>query len=247
MADRASPIPNDIIDAGKAAVEQATGKPSTVTTAQEVNGHVQVTDTNVSDIVAANKAKTQALVDRITAGVSVPQISQETGQPAPPASASALPGVPAPESETPSVGAPVAAPANVIPDVLPEARFHATDIERRFGPPGTQARTLEEARLAKGDTPIISQTADGGTIEVTHPNYETFEARIDGKKVGTLNVSPRGPYTSSVSVDPGAQRKGVASAMYNAAEAALGRPMVPSPMGMSSNAIGFWKNRMAEM
>ena len=50
--DRKSPIPNEIIDTGKAAVEAATGQPSTFTTTAEINGKREVVTGKVSDLVA---------------------------------------------------------------------------------------------------------------------------------------------------------------------------------------------------
>jgi len=248
--DRKSPIPTELIDDGKALVESATGRESTYTTTQEIDGKRTVVTGKVSDLVAENRAETNALIANITAGVSQPFAGQPAPVGAPPASAAVAGATVAPTAPAAPVRAPVAAQEEAPAFALQGAREGETDADtltRRFGPVGSQARTLEESRLAKGDKPIVTQTPSGGTIEVRHPYYESFEAWIDGKKVGTLNVSPQGPHTSSVTVEPSAQRKGVATALYNAAEAALGRRMTPSPMGMSGDAIAFWKNRMADM
>ena len=68
--DRSSPIPSDIIDDGKALVEVATGQPSTITSAPVVDGKREVTQTPVADVVAADRAKTQAVINQILQGVA---------------------------------------------------------------------------------------------------------------------------------------------------------------------------------
>jgi len=73
----------------------------------------------------------------------------------------------------------------------------------------------------------------------------TYVAELDGRRVGSLNVSPRAAYASSVQVLPDARRQGVASALYDAAEADLGRRMMPSPLGMSDDAMAFWQRRLS--
>ena len=244
-ADRRSPIPNAIIDAGKAVVEQATGQESTVTTTTVIDGKREVVTPKVSDLVAANRARTAATVAQIMAGVAPAPIATGAAPAAPPAAAAGVPAIP-----TPAAAPAAVAPAMAIPEVLPEARFQATpspELDRRFGPPGTQARTLEESRLVKRDQPTVVQRPEGGTLEISQPNYETFQATINGKRVGEMSISPRGPYASSITVDPSARRQGVATALYDVAEAALGRNMVPSPMGLTGDAIGLWKKRLADL
>lgn len=72
-------------------------------------------------------------------------------------------------------------------------------------------------------------------------------AEMDGKPVGEMNLSWRGPYATSVTVRPEAQRRGIASQMYQAAEDTIGRPLVPSPLGLSDSAIALWKSRLGGM
>lgn len=70
--DRASPIPNDIIDDGKKAIEEATGVPPTVTTAEisPTTGKLQVVDKPVEEANEERRTETAALVDQVMAGVT---------------------------------------------------------------------------------------------------------------------------------------------------------------------------------
>ena len=76
---------------------------------------------------------------------------------------------------------------------------------------------------------------------------DTFRAAVDGRNVGSLNLATRGPYSTLTTVAPDMQRRGIATQLYQAAEDDLGRPLVPSPMGLSDSAAAFWKRRLSEV
>ena len=61
-----------------------------------------------------------------------------------------------------------------------------------------------------------------------------------------LTLKRSAPYATSVQV-MGERRLGVATALYDAAEKVLGRKLIPSPLGLSPEAIAFWKNRLSKM
>jgi predicted kinase len=107
-ADRTSPIPNDVIDDGKALLEVATGQPSTVTVATEVDGKLQLTQTKVSDLLARDRAQTQAVINQILQGV--PSAPAVTAGPlaAPPTGVPEVAGTAAPTEAPAAVGAPTA-------------------------------------------------------------------------------------------------------------------------------------------
>jgi len=132
-ADRTSPIPNDIIDDGKALVEAATGKESTYTTTTEIDGKLTVVEGKVSDLVAENQATTNALIDRITATVDQPELFAAGTEGAPPA------------SETPVGGAvaPAEAPVPVRPAVA-GAEAQAWLADQGFTPEQADALPAEE-------------------------------------------------------------------------------------------------------
>jgi hypothetical protein len=84
------------------------------------------------------------------------------------------------------------------------------------------------------------------TIE--HPDPETFRVTTeDGQRLGELRIITRhgAPYATGVQVGP--KRQGIATALYDAAEAVLGRRMVPSPLGISDEAIAFWRARLSRL
>jgi hypothetical protein len=73
---------------------------------------------------------------------------------------------------------------------------------------------------------------------------ESFQARFDNKVIADMEISWRGPYATSVSVGEGWQRKGIATSLYDSAEQTIGQRMIPSPLGLSDSAQGFWKQRL---
>jgi GNAT superfamily N-acetyltransferase len=122
--------------------------------------------------------------------------------------------------------------------------------------------TGERAGVAIGSGPIRKAPMDAEAILRGHPDGiiseagngvviskrgDALHAEVDGKKVGSLNMSWRGPYATSVEVAPNMQRQGIATQLYQGAEGILGRPMVPSPLGLSDSASALWKRRLSEM
>lgn len=124
-SDRKSPIPNELIDEGKAAVESATGAPSTFTTTMEVDGKRTVVTGNVADLVAKDRVETAALVDRLMAGVS-PPVTPPLAPSAGPLAATAE--VPATVAPTEAIAAPAPATAET-KDVSDDAHPRSEDAE----------------------------------------------------------------------------------------------------------------------
>jgi GNAT superfamily N-acetyltransferase len=83
-----------------------------------------------------------------------------------------------------------------------------------------------------------------GPLSIYKQYNDTYIAEHEGQKVGEMNLSSRAPYATSVEVHPQFRRMGIASKLYDAAERDIGRKMMPSPLGLSSDATQMWKKRL---
>ena len=84
-------------------------------------------------------------------------------------------------------------------------------------------------------------------IKYSKPHSESWKAELGGREVGRMSLSPMGPFASPVRIDEGLRRKGVATELYRLAEEDIGRRLIPSPLGLSPEAISFWKRRLSGM
>jgi hypothetical protein len=84
-------------------------------------------------------------------------------------------------------------------------------------------------------------------IKYSKPHSESWKAELGGREVGRMSLSPMGPFASPVRIDEGLRRKGVATELYRLAEEDIGRRLIPSPLGLSPEAISFWKRRFSGM
>jgi GNAT superfamily N-acetyltransferase len=73
------------------------------------------------------------------------------------------------------------------------------------------------------------------------------DAYVGGKFAGQIGLADGGPFVSSVTVEPEFRKQGVGAALYKEAEAMAGRPLVPSPLGLTDDATRVWKKRLAKM
>lgn len=77
---------------------------------------------------------------------------------------------------------------------------------------------------------------------------DSFEIMVGGQRAGDLVLAPGGqPFVDRVEVLPAFRRQGAATAAYEQVESVLGRPLVPSPLGLSEEATAFHKARLAAM
>lgn len=97
------------------------------------------------------------------------------------------------------------------------------------------ARSKPDGIIFERDGVVISKRGD------------EILASVDGAKAGQLSLSWRAPYATSVEVDAKFRRRGVATKLYDAAEEVIGRKLFPSPLGMSDDAIRFWKRRLSNL
>ena len=201
-ADRKSPIPNELIDEGKRTVEQSTGRESTFITTAEVDGKRTAVTGNVSDMVAANRVETQAVVEQITAGVPTPEIGAPAPLAGPPARAE---GAPAPVPPPTAPGAPAAAEPRMTKAGFEEEvrRLKQRNVERREKA-ASLAAAGKPVRMASktmpGQTALVSpDTAEPGKYRITrfdergpfgHSVYNTLEQAIDDALVEGYDVAP---------------------------------------------------------
>jgi GNAT superfamily N-acetyltransferase len=75
-----------------------------------------------------------------------------------------------------------------------------------------------------------------------------YDIRSGGQLAGTASVAGDGtkPFISAISLEPQFQRQGIGTEVYNRIESDMGRRLVPSPLGLSSEATAFWKKRLAD-
>jgi len=100
------------------------------------------------------------------------------------------------------------------------------------------------------DAAAVARSKPDGTIThsgslVISKRGDQLIAELDGKPVGAMSLSWRGPYATSVEVAGSARRQGVATQLYDAAETVLGRSVIPSPLGISDEAMKLWKRRLS--
>lgn len=135
-------------------------------------------------------------------------------------------------------------------DKLPGGYDPLSELADRFSVEPLQLRPSAEIGLAGGGSG--SGGPSRGTLArliIQHADPETFNAMLNGKRVGQMNITTgrAAPYATSTVVDPAARRQGVATALYDAAEKVLGRRLIPSPLGLSDDAMAFWKKRLSAM
>jgi GNAT superfamily N-acetyltransferase len=105
-----------------------------------------------------------------------------------------------------------------------------------------QGGNFDAAEVARSKPDGVVGGTDGVSII---KRGDELIAEIDGKKVGSMSLSWRGPYATSVEVGQAARRKGIATQLYDAAEEIIGRRMIPSPLGMTDDAVRLWKRRLS--
>lgn len=114
-----------------------------------------------------------------------------------------------------------------------------------------QRAPVRSAPLPLFDAAAASRAKPDGVVSdtdgvVVSKVGDSLFAEVDGVRVGELALSWRGAYATSVEVNSAYRRRGIATKLYDAAEAVIGRVMIPSPMGMSDDAVRFWKRRLSK-
>lgn len=77
----------------------------------------------------------------------------------------------------------------------------------------------------------------------------TYEILVNGEKAGTISIAGdgSGDFVSLAALEPAFQGRRIGHAAYDQIEAAIGRRLVPSPLGLSANGRGFWRRRFSAM
>ena len=211
--DRMSPIPNELIDDGKAAVEAATGRESTFTTTMEVDGKRTVVTGNVRDLVEQNKAETAALIDQITAGVSQPGIAAPAPLAAPPAS----------EPEVAAVGLPapaIASPAPALAETAPKSKLPLSEQIARL-----------KARNAAFDAEVERLASGGKSVRMVSNRDPTRKVLIGPD----MSEADRGKFRVTYFDAQGPSGHTVHNTMHDAARSVVGSY---SPEAAKGNIAG---------
>lgn len=90
-----------------------------------------------------------------------------------------------------------------------------------------------------------SPPPQGVEIKQLSPSY--LVAKSEGREIGQISLSEKNPFVSLIQVDPQHRGKGIGAALYSEAERALGKDLVPSPLGLSDDAKRFWEKQLAQM
>lgn len=93
------------------------------------------------------------------------------------------------------------------------------------------------------------QMSASDPYEIVPRGNGMYDVRVDGKFAGTASVAGDGekPFLSAINIEPEFQRRGIGSALYESIEKDLGRPLVPSPLGLTDEATSFWQKRLRDM
>lgn len=125
--------------------------------------------------------------------------------------------------------------------------------DERTGEVGLAApRILDLWNTAGGVVPAKGITLGAGPIlggrgHIARTGPRSSSAYVDGAYAGEVSVAQGGPFISSVTVEPGLRGQGVGRELYKEAEELAATQLVPSPLGLSDDAIRVWQRRLASM
>jgi GNAT superfamily N-acetyltransferase len=82
-------------------------------------------------------------------------------------------------------------------------------------------------------------------VALTPTHQGAYDISVGGRPAGSVSMAPNGrPFVDRIQIDPAFQRQGVGGQVYDQLEETLGVPLVPSPLGLSDEAQGFWRKRL---
>lgn len=73
------------------------------------------------------------------------------------------------------------------------------------------------------------------------------DAYMGDNFAGTISVSSRFPFVSGVEVPAEYRGRGIGRALYAEAEEMAGKPLFPSPLGLTDDALRVWRRRLEKM
>jgi GNAT superfamily N-acetyltransferase len=142
--------------------------------------------------------------------------------------------------------------ANTVADAVPtnqpmtEAKS-ALARYRAANPNDTGARVLspgDEGYPTNAQWDEASQTY----VALTPTHQGAYDISVGGRPAGSVSMAPNGrPFVDRIQIDPAFQRQGVGGQVYDQLEETLGVPLVPSPLGLSDEAQGFWRKRLGAL
>jgi hypothetical protein len=118
---------------------------------------------------------------------------------------------------------------------------------RAVNPEDTGARVLNP-----GDegypTNALYDEASQAYVALTPTHQGAYDISVGGRPAGSVSMAPNGrPFVDRIQIDPAFQRQGVGGQVYDQLEETLGVPLVPSPLGLSDEAQGFWRKRLGAL
>tara|TARA_Y100001963_G_scaffold152435_1_gene237255 strand:+ start:270 stop:9086 length:8817 start_codon:yes stop_codon:yes gene_type:complete len=109
-----------------------------------------------------------------------------------------------------------------------------------------QAGEVPAGTFFSGTLTPVKAPLEGVNYVRTGP--ESWVAELDGEQIGRISVIEGAGYVDAVQIfDEKYKRKGIATELYKQVEKDIGRRLFPSPTGIFPDAMGFWKNRLAQM
>ena len=85
-------------------------------------------------------------------------------------------------------------------------------------------------------------------VQVSAETPGTYKVFVDGQSAGEIKIAQggEGDFVEQSFLDPSFQGRRLGHAAYNLIEQDLGRRLVPSPTGLSSNGAAFWRRRFRD-
>ncbi len=99
------------------------------------------------------------------------------------------------------------------------------------------------AKRAGGANAQYSQASADGQITITRPVDGSYSIKLNGREIGTANLSENKDYLVSVIIEEKYRRKGYGSTLYDFIEQDIGRRLIPSPRHQSPAAKALWAKR----
>jgi GNAT superfamily N-acetyltransferase len=96
--------------------------------------------------------------------------------------------------------------------------------------------------ITLGAGPIL-----GGKGRIDRVGARAARAYMGDKYAGEVNVAERGPFISSITVEPEFRGQGIGRELYKEAEELAGDVLVPSPLGLTDDAMRMWNKRFENM
>lgn len=109
---------------------------------------------------------------------------------------------------------------------------------------------LLAAGAAVGLVPGVGDAVQKGVkkgINIVRKTPTMADAYIDDVFAGTVSLSENHPFVSAINVEPQYRGQGIGRELYAEAEKMAGKPLFPSPLGLTDDAVRMWKKRLASM